>query len=238
VQRMIRADRAAAGVMFSIDTETGFPRVVLIDAAWGLGEAVVQGAVDPDEYVVFKPFLEQAQLVHDRPQGSRTEAPEGGLRFDGLARDTDGRHVAPRAHRVRARRCGDAEARPLGGRDRAALRVPDGYGVGQGRHDRRPLYRAGPPRDDPGPPGGRVAQDVHRQARAGERLASGLSIGDAVATGKVCKLDAPSQADRFQDHAILVAEMTDPDWVPIMARAAAIVTNHGGSNFARCHRLA
>jgi pyruvate,water dikinase len=64
--------------------------------------------------------------------------------------------------------------------------------------------------------------------RKGERLVSGLSIGDAVATGKVCKLDTPSQIDRFQDHAILVAEMTDPDWVPIMARAAAIVTNHGG----------
>jgi pyruvate,water dikinase len=64
--------------------------------------------------------------------------------------------------------------------------------------------------------------------RKGEKLVSGLSIGDAVATGKVCKLDAPSQSDRFQDNAILVAEMTDPDWVPIMARAAAIVTNHGG----------
>jgi pyruvate,water dikinase len=64
--------------------------------------------------------------------------------------------------------------------------------------------------------------------RKGARLVSGLSIGDAVATGKVCKLDAPSQIDRFQDNAILVAEMTDPDWVPIMARAAAIVTNHGG----------
>jgi pyruvate, water dikinase len=227
VQRMIRADRAAAGVMFSIDTETGFPRVVLINAAWGLGEAVVQGTVDPDEYVVFKPLLEQTRLVPivHRALGQKLQkvvyASTGlpGTRMVGTSRRERTTYVL-----------GDAEILKLA---RWAVAIEQHYGrpmdmewAKDGATGDLYIVQARPETIQARREAG--ALKTYTVKRKGERLVSGLSIGDAVATGKVCKLDAPSQIDRFQDHAILVAEMTDPDWVPVMARAAAIVTNHGG----------
>jgi pyruvate,water dikinase len=227
VQRMIRADRAAAGVMFSIDTETGFPRAVLIDAAWGLGEAVVQGAVDPDEYVVFKPFLEQAQLVPivHKALGQKLQkavyASTGspGTRMVGTSRRERTAYVLDDAETLKLARWAVAIERHYG-------RPMDMEWAKDGTTGDLYIVQARPETIQ----ARREARSLktYTVKRKGERLVSGLSIGDAVATGTVCKLDAPSQADRFQDNAILVAEMTDPDWVPIMARAAAIVTNHGG----------
>jgi pyruvate,water dikinase len=227
VQRMIRADRAAAGVMFSIDTETGFPRVVLINAAWGLGEAVVQGTVDPDEYVVFKPFLEQTRLVPivHRALGQKLQktvyAATGspGTRMLGTSRRERTTYVLD-----------DAEILKLA---RWAVTIEQHYGrpmdiewAKDGATGDLYIVQARPETIQ----ARREARSLktYTVKRKGERLVTGLSVGDAVATGRVCKLDAPSQINRFQDNAILVAEMTDPDWVPIMARAAAIVTNHGG----------
>ena len=227
VQRMIRADRAAAGVMFSIDTETGFPRVVLINAAWGLGEAVVQGTVDPDEYVVFKPFLERPRLVPivHRALGQKLQkavyaAPgSSGTRMLGTSRRERTTYVLD-----------DAEVLKLA---RWAVTVEQHYGrpmdiewAKDGAIGDLYIVQARPETIQARRESGSLK--TYTVKRKGERLVTGLSVGDAVATGKVCKLDAPSQFDRFQDNAILVAEMTDPDWVPIMARAAAIVTNHGG----------
>jgi pyruvate, water dikinase len=226
VQRMIRADRAAAGVMFSIDTETGFPRVVLINAAWGLGEAVVQGVVDPDEYVVFKPFLEQARLVPivHKALGQKLQktvyASTGspGTRMVGASRRERTTYVLDDAEILRLARWAVAIEQHYG-------RPMDMEWAKDGTSGDLYIVQARPEtiqarRDR--------SLKTYTVIRKGAKLVSGLGIGDAVATGKVCKLDAPSQIDRFPDNAILVAEMTDPDWVPIMARAAAIVTNHGG----------
>ena len=227
VQRMIRADRAAAGVMFSIDTETGFPRVVLINAAWGLGEAVVQGAVDPDEYIVFKPLLDQMRLVPivHKAVGEKLQKAvyastgSSGTRMVGTSRRERTTHVLD-----------DAEILKLA---RSAVAIEQHYGrpmdmewAKDGATGDLYIVQARPETIE----ARREARSLktYTVKRKGERLVSGLSIGDAVATGKVCKLDAPSQIDRFQDNAVLVAEMTDPDWVPIMTRAAAIVTSHGG----------
>lgn len=227
VQRMIRADRAAAGVMFSIDTETGFPRAVLIDAAWGLGEAVVQGVVDPDEYVVFKPFLERTQLVPivHKALGQKLQkavyASTGspGTRMVGTSRRERMRHVLDDAEILKLARWAVAIEQHYG-------RPMDMEWAKDGTTGDLHIVQARPETIQ----ARREARSLktYTVTRKGERLVSGLSIGDAVATGTVCKLDAPSQIDRFPDNAILVAEMTDPDWVPIMARAAAIVTNHGG----------
>jgi pyruvate,water dikinase len=213
--------------MFSIDTETGFPRVVLVSAAWGLGEPVVQGAVDPDEYVVFKPFLQQPQLVPiiHKALGQKLQkavyGPAGspGTRLVGTSRRERITYALDDAEILALARWAVAIERHYG-------RPMDMEWAKDGPNGALYIVQARPETIQ----ARRAASSLRTYTvkRSGERLVSGLSIGDAVATGTVCKLDAPSQSDRFQDNAILVAEMTDPDWVPIMARAAAIVTNHGG----------
>jgi pyruvate,water dikinase len=227
VQRMIRADEAAAGVMFSIDTETGFPRVVLVDAAWGLGEAVVQGAVDPDEYVVFKPLLDDVRLVpivHKR-LGQKLQKT--------VYATTDGQGTQMVETSAEERRRQVLSEQQILSLARWAVAIE--------RHYRRPMDMEwaldGPTGDlyivQARPETVQARREAgalrtYSLARKGERLVSGLAVGDAVAAGRVCKLEDPSQIDRFPEGAILVAEMTDPDWVPVMARAAAIVTDHGG----------
>jgi pyruvate,water dikinase len=227
VQRMIRADRAAAGVMFSVDTETGFPRVVLINAAWGLGEAIVQGTVDPDEYVVFKPFLQQPTLVPivHKALGQKLEksvcASRGvqGTRTVGTSRRERTSYVLDDGEILQLARWAVAIERHYD-------RPMDMEWAKDGATGTLYIVQARPETVQARREAGSVR--TYTIKRKGERLLSGLSVGDAVATGKVCKLDAPSQSDRFPDNAILVAEMTDPDWVPVMARAAAVVTDHGG----------
>ena len=227
VQAMVRSDLAGAGVMFSIDTETGFDRVVLINAAWGLGESVVQGTVDPDEYQVFKPLLDQsgcAPIVEKRPGAKQQKiiygsGPEEPTRTVPTA-------LAERSGLVLA----DAEILQLA---RWACVIERHYKVAMdiewakdGRTGRLYIVQARPEtvqsRRQPG------ALRSYRMIRKGERLLTGLSIGSAIVAGRVCLIRDPAEIGRFVDGSILVAESTDPDWVPIMRRAAAIVTDHGG----------
>ena len=104
VQKMVRSDLGSAGVMFSIDTETGFDKVVLINAAWGLGENVVQGAVDPDEYQVFKPLLSDASLDANHREEPRREGAEDDLRRGGDRTDPQRTDLKGGAQRIRAQR--------------------------------------------------------------------------------------------------------------------------------------
>ena len=227
VQRMIRADRGGAGVMFSIDTETGFPRTVLINAAWGLGETVVQGTVDPDEYVVFKPLLGDARrvpIVHRRLGGKAHKLVYA-------ARGAKPTLTKPTSRRERSTYVlADEEVLQLA---RWAVAIEDHYGgpmdiewVKDGGTHELFIVQARPEtvqsRRDVG------ALRTYILERKGERLLTGLAVGEAVATGRVCRIRRAAEISRFQDGAILVTGMTDPDWVPIMKRAAAIVTDHGG----------
>ena len=147
VQLMVRSDLGGAGVMFSIDTETGFGDVVLIDAAWGLGENVVQGAVDPDEYVAFKPLLGDPKLVPvmERKLGGKAQKMVYAREGERTTRNVP-TSLAERAAYV----LDDQEileSRPLGLRYRTALRLPDGHGMGQRWADRGAIYSSGAPRD-------------------------------------------------------------------------------------------
>ncbi|MGC1860980.1 MAG: phosphoenolpyruvate synthase [Methylocystis sp.] len=227
VQRMVRSDLAGAGVMFSIDTETGFDKVVLINAAWGLGENVVQGAVDPDEYQIFKPFLPQASLtpIIEKKLGDKARKmiyAQGG--------DRPTRNVpASRAERA-AFVLNDEDILTLA---RWACLIEDHYGrpmdmewAKDGETSELFIVQARPETVQ-----SRKEASAFRSYRVkakGRKLASGLSIGDAVVTGRVCLIESPREIGRFVDGAILVTQTTDPDWVPIMKRAAAIVTDHGG----------
>jgi len=220
VQRMVRADKAGAGVMFSIDTETGFPRTVLIEAAWGLGETVVQGMVEPDAYHVFKPLLDRPQLK-----------PIVGRQLGAKARKRVGRKLVDTRKKEReAFVLTDDEVLQLA---RWACAIEAHYGqpmdmewAKDGDTGELFVVQARPETVQSRVAAGRLR--TYRLQKTGRRLVTGLAIGLSIAAGKVCRLSGPQEIDRFEDGAVLVTGNTDPDWVPIMKKASAIVTDHGG----------
>ena len=227
VQLMVRSDIGGSGVMFSIDTESGFDKVVLINAAWGLGENVVQGAVNPDEYQVFKPFLDQPGLTPILEK--RLGAKEKKMIYS----DASG---------------GDTRNVPTSKAERAAFVLSDDEILALARHARTIEEHYGQPMDMEWARDGETGDLYIVQARPetvqsrltadgfksytvtakGDVLLKGLSVGAAAVCGQVCLIETAADIDRFVDGAILVTSTTDPDWVPIMKRAAAIVTDHGG----------
>lgn len=227
VQKMVRSDLAGSGVMFSIDTETGFPRVALINAAWGLGENVVQGAVDPDEYEVFKPFLTDAALtpIIEKKCGEKALK---------MIYVSDGNRPTNNVPTSKAERAAfvlnDADILTLA---RWACAIEDHYGqpmdmewAKDGESGDIFIVQARPETVQSRREAS--ALKTYRIGERGRKLISGLSIGDAVVAGKVCVIDSPHEIGRFVEGAILVTKTTDPDWVPIMKKATAIITDHGG----------
>ena len=226
VQRMVRSDRAGSGVMFSIDTESGFDKAVLINAAWGLGETVVQGAVDPDEYQVFKPLLEDSSF---RPIVAKRRG--GKERKMVYLADGKGTRAVPtsRAER-RAFVLGEDEILQLA---RWAVTIERHYGcpmdmewAKDGADGELFIVQARPETVQAEAAAGKLR--AYSLERKGRRLAEGSAIGEAIASGAVCLIESAAQIDQFVDGSILVTGTTDPDWVPIMKRAAAIVTDRGG----------
>jgi pyruvate,water dikinase len=230
VQRMVRSDKGVAGVMFTLDTESGFPQVVLINASWGLGENVVQGAVDPDEYLVFKPLLNRPELkpIIERTLGRK----EKKMIYTPGSKRT--KNTATSAHERDSLVLTDAEILQLA---RWACVVEDHYGkpmdmewAKDGETGEIFIVQARPETVQ--------SRKAVRQIKTfrlkgkGKKLVEGLSIGEAIASGKVCRILKPSQVDLFPEGGILVAEATDPDWVPLMKKAKGIITDHGGRT---CH---
>lgn len=236
VQRMVRSDLASSGVMFSIDTETGFADAVLINAAYGLGENVVQGSVNPDEFCVFKPTLKQGfRPIIKRALGSK----EFKLIYDvGGSRMV--RNVpTPAGDRARFA-LADDEVLDLA---RWAVQIEEHYAK----------LRGGPcPMDMEWAKDGRTGEffivqarpetvqsqrhaqmlETYRLKATGRVLATGRSVGSQIASGPVRKVESIQQLQVFRQGEVLVTDKTDPDWEPIMKRAAAIVTNRGGRT---CH---
>lgn len=226
VQRMVRSDRAGAGVMFSIDTETGFPRAAVINAAWGLGETVVQGQVDPDEYVVFKPLVGRPELT---PIVGRVIGAKGHKLVYGEAGAGTVLEATTPAEQGGAV-LSDAEILELA---RWAVAVETHYGRPMDMEWAKdgpdgPLYMVQARPETVQARREASALRAYSLAGKGAALVKGLSIGEAAAVGRVCRLDNPAEGDRFPDHGILVTGTTDPDWLPVMRRAAAVVTDHGG----------
>jgi pyruvate, water dikinase len=227
IQDMVRADLGGAGVMFSIDTETGFDKIVVINAAWGLGENVVQGAVDPDEYQVYKPLLSDPSLVPIVEKNIGTKAQKMIYASGG---DRSTRNVPTSKAERGAFVLADAEILTLA---RWACTIEKHYGcpmdmewAKDGESGELFVVQARPETVQSRRQAGVLKS--YRIKSKGRRLLAGLSIGEAVATGPACLIASPQEIDRFVDGAILVTRTTDPDWVPIMRRAAAIVTDHGG----------
>jgi pyruvate,water dikinase len=226
VQQMVRSDIGGSGVMFSIDTETGFDKVVLINAAWGLGENVVQGAVDPDEYQVFKPLLDQPSLT---PIIAKKKGAKAIKMIYGNA-DQPTRNVPTSRAEREAFVLADEEILTLA---RWAATIEQHYGCAMdmewardGETGRLYIVQARPETVQSNREAS-VFKAYHIKSK-GKQIVSGLSIGDAIVSGQVCLIETAKDIEQFVDGSILVTSTTDPDWVPIMKRAAAIVTDHGG----------
>ncbi len=226
VQQMVRADIGGSGVMFSIDTETGFDKVVLINAAWGLGENVVQGAVDPDEYQVYKPLLANKKLmpIVDKKRGQKA------IKMIYASGDTPTRNVPTSKAERAAWVLSDAEIVQLA---RWAATIEKHYGcpmdmewARDGETGKMYIVQARPETVQSRRAAGTFQR--YKLAAHGKKLVTGTSVGDAIATGRVCLIEHVSEIDRFIDGSVLVTTITDPDWVPIMKRASAIITDHGG----------
>ena len=233
VQRMVRSDVGAAGVMFTIDTESGFKDVVFITSSYGLGETVVQGAVNPDEFYVHKPMLEQGKLpVIRRNIGSKLIKME----FTGEAKA--GRSVKTVDVPIELRNrysLTDAEVVELA---KYAVIIEKHYARpmdiewGKDGRDGKLYILQARPETVKSQQKATDAQQKFKLKGTGTVLVSGRAIGQKIGAGRVRVIHDPSEMERVQPGDVLVADMTDPNWEPVMKRASAIVTNRGGRT---CH---
>ena len=236
VQRMVRSDLAASGVMFSIDTETGFRDAVLINSAYGLGENVVQGSVNPDEYYVFKPTLraglrpilkrslgsKEFKLVYDVGGSKMVKnvpvSPEDRARF--AISDDDVLELARWAVIIEEHYT-----------ERRGAECPmDMEWAKDGRTGELFIVQARPETVQSQRKAGLL--ETYRLRTRGRVLASGRSVGDRIGRGPARVITNVHHLEAFRPGEVLVTDKTDPDWEPIMKQAAAIVTNRGGRT---CH---
>ena len=229
IQRMVRSDVGASGVMFSIDTETGFSDAVFITSSWGLGECVVQGAVNPDEFYVHKQTLAAGKpAVLRRNRGSKLIKMVYG---DSVAVETVDTNSAEQL----SFSLSDDDVAELA---KMAVTIEKHYGRPMdiewgkdGTDNKLYILQARPETVE-----SRSDQNVIRRYELNQDssnvLVTGRSIGQRIGAGKVRNIPSLDQLSRVQPGDVLVTDMTDPDWEPVMKRAAAIVTNRGGRT---CH---
>lgn len=232
IQRMVRSDKASSGVMFTLDTESGFDQVVFITSSWGLGEMVVQGAVNPDEFYVHKPTLNAGHpAVVRRTIGSKLIKM---VYADGKDLGTQVEITDTTVAEQSQFSLTDAEIMDLA---KQALIIEQHYGrpmdiewAKDGNTGELLIVQARPEtvrsRDDQ-----QVMERFHLNDQ-GNTLVEGRAIGQRIGSGPVRIVSDLSQMDQVQQGDVLVADMTDPDWEPVMKKAAAIVTNRGGRT---CH---
>ena len=235
VQRMVRSDKGAAGVMFTIDTESGFEEVVFITSSYGLGETVVQGAVNPDEFYVHKPMLKAGnKALIRRNLGSKLiqmifATPEEKAADGKLVKTTDVAHELRNRYSLT-----DEEVQQLA---HYALVIEQHYGRpmdiewGKDGTDGQLYILQARPETVKSQAKGQ-AELRYKLKGTGTVLAEGRAIGQKIGTGPVRLVSDISQMDQVQAGDVLVTDMTDPNWEPVMKKASAIVTNRGGRT---CH---
>ncbi|HEX7704638.1 MAG TPA: phosphoenolpyruvate synthase [Kofleriaceae bacterium] len=235
IQRMVRSDLAAAGVLFTIDTESGFRDVVLINASYGLGENVVQGSVNPDEYCVFKPTLATGRPILQKTLGNK----EFKLVYDvgggkmvknvPVAVEDRNRFALTDDEILTLARWGcEIEAHYT--KQRGHDSPMDIEWAKDGVSNELFIVQARPETVVSRKPRGIV--ETYRLTETGTPLVKGRSVGDKIASGPVRVIRDAQFLQQFNAGEVLVTDKTDPDWEPIMKRAAAIVTNRGGRT---CH---
>ena len=231
VMKMVRSDISSSGVMFSLDTESGFRDVVFVTGAYGLGENIVQGAVDPDEYYVHKPtYAAGHRTVLRRLLGDKAVKM---ILVDGETKNTTRNVPTPKADR--ARFClTDADVLELAGYacaiERHYGRPMDMEWAKDGVDGKLYIVQARP--ETVASQHSVTALESYVLEGRGEVLTDGRSVGERIASGAVKRIENLTQLSEFQPGQVLVADTTTPDWEPVMKTAAAIVTNRGGRT---CH---
>lgn len=235
VQRMVRSDLGSAGVMFTIDTESGFKDVVFITSSYGLGETVVQGAVNPDEFYVHKPALARGkQAIIRRNLGSKLIRMEFASAQEKAATGRLVRTVDTAPEQRNRYSLSDADVAELA---RYALVIEQHYGRpmdiewGKDGSDGKLYILQARPETVKSQQEGKVEQR-YRLKSTGTVLAEGRAIGQKIGTGPVRIVHGIGEMDQVRPGDVLVTDMTDPNWEPVMKRASAIVTNRGGRT---CH---
>jgi len=230
IQRMARSDVGASGVMFTLDTESGFRDAVFITGAWGLGETVVQGAVNPDEFHVYKPALAQ-----DRPAILRRNMGSKAIKMI-FGEGKEQTRTVEVAAAERSRFClTDEQVTALA---KQAMIIEKHYGrpmdiewaldgVDGGLYIVQARPETVESRAD-----GQVIERFHLKQKGGKVLVTGRAIGQKIGAGKIRVVSGLDDMHKVEAGDVLVTDMTDPDWEPVMKRAAAIVTNRGGRT---CH---
>jgi len=230
VQKMVRSDLASSGVMFSIDTETGFRNVVLINSSWGLGESVVQGSVNPDEFIVFKPTLKKGK----KPILKKTlgEKKTKIIYSNKSTKPTKKVEVGKK----------DREKFSLNDKEITLLAkwacvIEEHYGkpmdiewAKNGKNGELFIVQARPETVQAAKSENLLEE--YRLKAKGKVLARGISVGEKIGKGKSHIIKSPKEIGLFRKGEVLVTDITDPDWEPIMKIASAIVTNKGGRT---CH---
>jgi pyruvate,water dikinase len=231
VMKMVRSDISSSGVMFSIDTESGFRDAVLVTGAYGLGENVVQGAVDPDEFYVHKPtYLAGHRAVLRRLIGDKAVKM---ILVEGETKNTTRNIPTPKSDR--ARFClTDEDVLELAG---YACTIEAHYGrpmdmewARDGLDGKLYIVQARP--ETVASQHSATALESYRLEGRGEVLVEGRSVGEGIASGVAKRIENPKHLSEFKPGEVLVADTTTPDWEPIMKTAAAIITNRGGRT---CH---
>lgn len=236
VQKMVRSDKASAGVLFTIDTESGFSDSVLINAAYGLGESVVQGKVNPDQYYVFKPTLKQGfRPIVEKNLGSKKDkmiySYEGGATVRTVpVTEEDRRMFCLTDDEILKLAQWGAEIEEYYSGKAGQDRPMDIEWAKDGESGELFIVQARPETVQARRDKNVLEEYVLKEK--GEVLVVGLAVGSRVGKGKVRIIKDAHDMGRFKEGEVLVTDMTDPDWVPIMKRAAAIVTNRGGRT---CH---
>lgn len=232
IQKMVRSDVGASGVMFSCDTESGFGEVVLINASYGLGENVVQGAVEPDQYYVFETTLKHGfKPILEKRLGSKL--------IKMVYTDEGPRPVKNITTTPEERRSfvlSDKEILQLA---KWSLVVEEHYGKSMdmewakdGKEDKLYIVQARPETVQSRKKVGVLEEYELEKSRAAKVIARGMSVGSKIGSGKAHVIKSAKDIGKFKKGEVLVTEATDPDWVPAMKMAAAIVTNSGGRT---CH---
>jgi pyruvate,water dikinase len=227
VQKMVRSDIASAGVIFTLDPETGFRDTTVITGAWGLGESVVQGQVTPDQFTVFKPLVGKKGIlpIIDRDLGAK----ERKIIYS-KGRTATTKNVATTSSEQGTYCLNDNEIMQLA---TWAQTIEDHYKrpmdiewAKDGESGQLFIVQARPETVQSQKQA--TALKTYSLKQKGNVILTGLSIGQAIAAGKAQIIKDASEIDKFKDNAVLVTGMTDPDWEPIMKRAAGIITDHGG----------
>ncbi|MDN3507064.1 MAG: phosphoenolpyruvate synthase [Simkaniaceae bacterium] len=224
IQKMVRSDEGSSGVLFTLDTETGFPDMVVINAAFGLGENVVQGTIEPDEFMVYKPFLTK------KGKSPIVEKILGRKALKMVYRKGGTRNIKLEPAKAQKFAINDTQILQLA---KWAVQIEEHYKKPMdiewaldGKRKELFIVQARP----------ETVQSQRKEStfktyalqKTGKKLLQGLAIGQAVVQGKVQVIRSVAKIKDFKPGSILVTEMTSPDWVPIMKQASGIITDHGG----------